>query len=415
MVDSLRTTAESITVDGDLSDWGAIPFYFDAVGDSAGDASRDLTSIAIAPLDQEILFAVETAGTPATGSSFSLVVDLQGDLYPEVIVGLDSTSSFHTLLAIDRENQVLAAGAVTGLELVHGAGTIEVRLPYASITPLLPPAYAAAIASANHRSWVRAAVHGAVTLGATIDFTPSAGSYRLITTPYPLDPALPTSGIDNPLVSPLEMTLPMDGPWLVAQGADGATTHAGFWMYDFVRMDETFRPSNPEMSSDNEDYYAFGSPVFAPLAGTVTSVVENQPDNVPGIRGPINNEVLIDGGDGWLTRLFHFMQNGVTVTTNQAIAEGDPIGLVGNSGNSGQAHMHLDTVGGGGTRRIALRSVDVMLNPGPNTPWRRRVASWEPRVGFFVEVPEPDMGSALFVASGLLSALVRRRLLEPEP
>ena len=41
LVDALRPTAEAITIDGDLSDWGALPFFADPAGDAGPDPGLD--------------------------------------------------------------------------------------------------------------------------------------------------------------------------------------------------------------------------------------------------------------------------------------------------------------------------------------------------------------------------------------
>lgn len=59
LIDSLVPVAGSIVVDGDCSDWGAIPIFADPVGDAGGDASRDISGVAIAPLDDALLVRIE--------------------------------------------------------------------------------------------------------------------------------------------------------------------------------------------------------------------------------------------------------------------------------------------------------------------------------------------------------------------
>jgi len=414
-IDTLLPAAQAISIDGDLSDWSGFQFFDDPIGDAGGDGSRDLSSIAMAPLDQEILFGLATLGAPAAGSIFSLVVDLAGDSFPELVLLLDSVTNFHTLLVIDPDNNIIASGIVAGIELALGAQAIEVRVPYAALVPILPASLAADMQPANHRSWVRARADSSLNPGVTLDFTPSYGSYRLLPTPYPLDPPLQTVGISNPFVAPQAMDFPMDGQWFLGQGPDGLTTHAGAWAYDWVQINEFFERSDPPLSSVNNDYFGFGAQAFAPIAGMVTSAIGIHPDQPPGIRGPVNNEVLIDTGDGWQTRLFHFKQNSVTAFVGQNVVPGEPIAEVGNSGFSSETHLHIDVVGPGGSRRIAFEAVEVSLNAREDDPWRRFVESWEPRTGFLVALPEPSFALSLGAGCGLLAALRRRRAHKPLP
>src|SRR5262249_42288123 len=61
-IDALRPVAESITVDGNPADWGAIPAFADPSGDAGGDPSRDVTSVRIAPTANALYVLIQTAG-----------------------------------------------------------------------------------------------------------------------------------------------------------------------------------------------------------------------------------------------------------------------------------------------------------------------------------------------------------------
>ncbi len=68
-----------------------------------------------------------------------------------------------------------------------GASGIEIRILNTNLAPLLPPAMATAILSANHRSWVRAVGFSKSAPSVIADYGPGATSYRLIDTPYALE------------------------------------------------------------------------------------------------------------------------------------------------------------------------------------------------------------------------------------
>ena len=68
LIDSLTPVAEAIEIDGDCSDWGAIPVFPDASGDAGGDPARDITGVAIAPIDDAMLVRIDVAGTPPAGA-----------------------------------------------------------------------------------------------------------------------------------------------------------------------------------------------------------------------------------------------------------------------------------------------------------------------------------------------------------
>jgi hypothetical protein len=88
-IEALRPVAAAIAIDGNCSDWGAIPEYADALGDAGGDASRDITSVAIAPLDDALLVKLETAGTPSTADlAYWLDIDFRAHERLDLQLGL---------------------------------------------------------------------------------------------------------------------------------------------------------------------------------------------------------------------------------------------------------------------------------------------------------------------------------------
>lgn len=53
------------------------------------------------------------------------------------------------------------------------------------------------------------------------------------------------------------------------------------------------------------------------------------------------NLVTVEHEGGWLTRYFHMMNGAMAVEVGDEVACGDPLGLVGSSGNSSQPHLHF--------------------------------------------------------------------------
>jgi murein DD-endopeptidase MepM/ murein hydrolase activator NlpD len=98
-----------------------------------------------------------------------------------------------------------------------------------------------------------------------------------------------------------------------------------------------WRPTNPAR------YATFGTPLLAPCAGTVAVAVDGLPDmpvpemdreHLPG------NFVMIDCGD-FAVALAHMRQGSVLVEVGDQVQVGDPIGEMGNSGNSSEPHLHF--------------------------------------------------------------------------
>lgn len=406
LIDALRSTALAITVDGDLSDWGEIPFFDDPAGDAGPDPGLDITSFAIAPVSDGILFAATTVGElPALGS-FVVGLDFARGPRQDFEIDIDATGSVHTVTIFDPLGVFDSFSTITGLELAIGSQSIEIRIPNSALAAALPTELAAALNPAVHRSWVRGGMSSESPPGTTVDDVTGVGSFRLIATPLALDPPLPT-GIENAGEAPVVLEFPLEGRWFLGQGANGDFTHGGAWSYDLIVLDDELRPSFPDMSFDNYDYFAFGQPFFAPASGTVTFAIGTNPDNTPFTPGPVNNEVQIDIGGGHSVRLLHAKQNTTLVSPSEIVDLSAQIAEVGNSGFSFQAHLHMDVLEASATHPLAFRDVDIALNP-VDDPWLRHIASWEPREGFFVTaVPEPS-ATILAVAAIAGIALLRR-------
>jgi murein DD-endopeptidase MepM/ murein hydrolase activator NlpD len=96
---------------------------------------------------------------------------------------------------------------------------------------------------------------------------------------------------------------------------------------------------------ENTDYYAWGRPIVAPAPGTVVAVVNDLPDNRPGVttdsRNAAGNHVVLDLGGREYALLAHFQKGSVSVKVGDVVKRGDTLGLCGNSGNSTQPHLHF--------------------------------------------------------------------------
>ncbi len=137
---------------------------------------------------------------------------------------------------------------------------------------------------------------------------------------------------------------PFYGEWSVAQGFDGPHTHRAPWQYalDFVISESgtTHRGNGSRL----EDYYCFGAPVVAPVAGTVAALRDDLPDSRPGEANTAQNwgnHVLIRTAAGGYVMLAHLRRGSVRPALGQWIATGEPLGACGNSGRSLRPHLHL--------------------------------------------------------------------------
>jgi murein DD-endopeptidase MepM/ murein hydrolase activator NlpD len=85
-----------------------------------------------------------------------------------------------------------------------------------------------------------------------------------------------------------------------------------------------------------------GWPVLAAAPGVVLSAVRGNPDR--NYQAPFGspNEVLVDNLDGTRTWYLHLRRNSLTVAVGETLQTGQVIGLTGSSGNSTDAHLHME-------------------------------------------------------------------------
>lgn len=107
-------------------------------------------------------------------------------------------------------------------------------------------------------------------------------------------------------------------------------------------------PSHRGDPTKNEDYLAYGKPLLAVADGTVVKVVADQPDAPPGMKLPGltldelgGNVVSIDIGGGVFAFYAHLAPGSPTVKVGDKVTRGQVIGVLGNSGNTSEAHLHF--------------------------------------------------------------------------
>jgi murein DD-endopeptidase MepM/ murein hydrolase activator NlpD len=142
--------------------------------------------------------------------------------------------------------------------------------------------------------------------------------------------------------------LPFDGIWYVSADHSYLDAHKRFlaeaFAYDFVQIGADGKSFQRD-GKNNADYYAYGKKVLASKDGTVLSVrsdvVENLPGETVNTTTPGGNLVIIDHGDGQFGYYAHLKPSSSTVKVGARVIAGDPIGEVGNSGDSTEPHLHF--------------------------------------------------------------------------
>jgi hypothetical protein len=90
-------------------------------------------------------------------------------------------------------------------------------------------------------------------------------------------------------------------------------------------------------------YRIFGEPVHAPCAGNVVAALDGIPEMVPpqmDREHMAGNHVILECGHAWIL-LGHLQRGSVRVRAGDRLAAGRVIGRVGNTGNTGEPHLHV--------------------------------------------------------------------------
>jgi murein DD-endopeptidase MepM/ murein hydrolase activator NlpD len=163
--------------------------------------------------------------------------------------------------------------------------------------------------------------------------------------------------------APIAIGPPLDGAdWLAANGPGKASPHrrafipiegrgriAQRFAIDWVRLN----PNGQTFSGDareNKSYRAYGAEALAVADAVVAATKDGIPENIPGPTSravPITletvggNHVVLDLGGGRFAFYAHLQPGSLRVKTGDRVTRGQVIGLVGNSGNSTEPHLHF--------------------------------------------------------------------------
>jgi len=152
------------------------------------------------------------------------------------------------------------------------------------------------------------------------------------------------------------------GVWLAGNGPAPETGHrralipiggrpsiAQRFAIDWVKVGEDHRTFTGDRLN-NASYHAYGQDALAVGNGTVVAVKDGIPENIPGANSravPITletvggNHVIVDLGDGRYAFYAHLQPGSVRVKSGDRVSTGQVLGLVGNSGNSTEPHLHF--------------------------------------------------------------------------
>ena len=118
---------------------------------------------------------------------------------------------------------------------------------------------------------------------------------------------------------------------------------------DFVQLEAGGQTHHGD-AGDNHNYRCYGSQALAVAAATVVDVRDGIPENTPDpekravpmtLSTVTGNWVVLDLGHGRFAHYGHLQPGSVRVHKSDRVRPGQVLGLVGNSGNSTEPHLHF--------------------------------------------------------------------------
>ena len=157
----------------------------------------------------------------------------------------------------------------------------------------------------------------------------------------------PSSYDDKP--SKVQFRLPVDS--LISVGWGGAYEKINYhviapdqrWAYDLmgVKAGKTFSGDSTKL----KNYFCYGQTILSPASGKVIDLFDTDPDMPIGVLGggtkPVGNHIVIEVAPKEFLFICHFQPNSVKVKVGDTVEQGQILGLVGNSGNTTEPHIHI--------------------------------------------------------------------------
>lgn len=148
-----------------------------------------------------------------------------------------------------------------------------------------------------------------------------------------------------------DLALPLrGGNYYVLQGGRNITTNpfhvigGSRFSVDLAKLNVFGNRAAGIAPRDLDAYEIFGETIYSPCNGIVLKVRDGLTDNTPGkvdSEYPEGNYVVLECGDARVL-MAHLMQDSILFAAGKTVALGEPLGKVGNSGNTSEPHLHID-------------------------------------------------------------------------
>jgi hypothetical protein len=127
---------------------------------------------------------------------------------------------------------------------------------------------------------------------------------------------------------------------------DGHTYSPERFAIDWVKVGPN-GDSRHDGAARNDNWWGWGEPLLAVADGEITDVVDGIPDNTPRVVPPVTldniagNHITLEIATDRYVTYAHLQSGSMKVKLHDRVHRGDVLALLGNSGNTTGAHLHL--------------------------------------------------------------------------
>jgi hypothetical protein len=170
------------------------------------------------------------------------------------------------------------------------------------------------------------------------------------------------TGYQPPAVNPVSLAFPLkNGTYYIANGGSVELLNSHLdllrskrlrelrgtsYAVDIVKLNASGVRATGLQPTDPTQYAIFGDPLYAPCDGEVLQSANTLPDMPPPQADSKNekgNFVLLQcNSDQSVVFMAHLKKGSVKVTAGDRVTTGQQLGEVGNSGDSGEPHLHIN-------------------------------------------------------------------------
>lgn len=183
--------------------------------------------------------------------------------------------------------------------------------------------------------------------------------------------AISLPGYFTPSREPVRLAFPLkDGAYVVGQGGNSPLINyhnahpSQTYALDILGLSAFGARAAGIYPAEVSRYAIFGHTVHSPCDGVVTKAVDGLPDLEPPEADPENppgNHVVISC-EGVNVVLAHLRRGSIVVRAGEPVVTGQPLGQVGNSGNTSEPHLHVHAVRADDPQALNGEAVPILFD-----------------------------------------------------